>query len=179
MNRFIRAASLGLLALALGTATFAQLPAQLPPDFLQHAKILHATNVPAKNAGLDPAMLRLSPAGISGIDSIVNFTGRFDANSIGVNGLPSNVWEFSMVGDDPKLGRTTFVKSPIIPVNLTLLAADGSVAATSSVSPFVLTTLLSPTSPRSSPAAHFPRSGPMRRCARNFSITCGQTGIPC
>lgn len=51
MNRFIRVVSLALLVLALGTVTFAQLPTQLPPDFLQHAKILHATNVPAELCG--------------------------------------------------------------------------------------------------------------------------------
>lgn len=77
--------------------------------------------------------------------SIVNFTGQFNANGIGIDGDPQNLWFYSMVGNAPERGGSTFIQSPIIPVSVNLLAADGSVALHYDVSPFVLPTLLSPT----------------------------------
>jgi len=147
MNRFIRMASLAALVLALGTTAFAQAPAEVAPDFLKNAKHLHPTGaVPQKNSNLNFNFnFGSNGGGIPGVDSIVNFTGRFNANGLAVDGVTSqNLWFYSMVGNPPERGGITFIQSPIIPVSLNLLAADGSVALHYDVSPFVLPTLLSP-----------------------------------
>jgi len=140
MERLSMIASLVLLVLATGMTAFAQSSTEVGPGFLKTARHLHSNVHPLKKSNLDS----LSSAGLPGIDSIVNFTGQFNANGIGVDGSPQNLWFFSMIGRDPKEGGTTFVPAPIIPVSLDLLAADGSVAMHYDVSPFVEPTLLSP-----------------------------------
>ena len=64
--------------------------------------------------------------GVAGIDSLVNFTSSFTAAGFGPTGLPQSVWPFSMVGNDPRKGRTTTVQSAIIPVSVLLLNYDGT-----------------------------------------------------
>jgi hypothetical protein len=124
MKRFSKIASLMLVVLATGISAFGQSSTEVGPDFLKTARHLHAIVHPLKKANLDS----LSSSGLPGIDSIANFTGQFNANGIGVDGGPQNLWFFSMIGRDPKEGGTTLVPAPIIPVSLDLLAADGSVA---------------------------------------------------
>jgi hypothetical protein len=140
MKRFSMIASLLLLVLATGMTAFAQSSTEVGPDFLKTARHLQSNVHPPKKVNLDS----LSSSSLPGIDSIVNFTGQFNANGIGVDGSPQNLWSFSMVGNDPQEGGTTLIPAPIIPVSLDLLAADGSVAMHYDVSPFVLPTLLSP-----------------------------------
>jgi len=140
MKRFSKITPLVLLVLATGMTAFAQSSTEVGPDFLKTARHLHSNVHPLKKSNLNS----LSSAGLPGIDSIVNFTGQFNANGIGVDGSPQNLWFFSMIGRDPKEGGTTLVPAPIIPVSLDLLAADGSVAMHYDVSPFVEPTFLSP-----------------------------------
>ena len=140
MKRFSMIACLLLLVLATGITAFAQSSTEVGPDFLKTARHLHSNVHPPKKVNSDS----LSSSGLSGIDSIVNFTGQFSANGIGVDGSPQNLWSFSMVGKDPQEGGTTLIPAPVIPVSLDLLAADGSVAMHYDVTPFVQPTLLSP-----------------------------------
>ena len=140
MSRLSKMASLAFLVLATGTVAFAQFSTEVGPDFLKTARHLHSNVHPPKKVNLDS----LSSSSLPGIDSIVNLTGQFNPNGIGVDGSPQNLWSFSMVGNDPQEGGTSLVPAPIIPVSLDLLAADGSVAMHYDVSPFVLPTLLSP-----------------------------------
>ncbi len=145
MKSFSKIASVVLVVLATGMTTFAQFSTTVGPDFLKNARHLNESGtVPQKNSKLDFNFFGANGGGIPGIDSIVNFTGQFNANGIGVDGSPQNLWFYSMVGNEPEQGGLTLIQSPIIPVSLNLLAADGSVALHYDVAPFVLPTLLSP-----------------------------------
>ncbi len=63
--------------------------------------------------------------GVTGIDSLVNFTGSFTAPGVDPNGNPQSVWPFSMVGNDPARSHTTVINSSVIPVSVLLLDANG------------------------------------------------------
>ena len=85
------------------------------------------------------------------IDTLATWSSFFTAAGFDSNGVPKSNWPFTMVGqspirqrddrrggdDDDRGGRTTWIPAPIIPVNLELHQADGSVLfvdATSHVS---------------------------------------------
>lgn len=89
--------------------------------------------------------------GIPNVDSLVNFTGQFNADGVDDVGNPRNTWFYSMVGRPPEHGGTTKIRAPIVGVSLDLREADGSPRFVngqrlfSDVSPFVPLVLGSPT----------------------------------
>ena len=73
------------------------------------------------------------------IDTLATWSSFFTAAGFDSNGLPKSNWPFTMVGqspirqrddrrggDDDRGGRTTWIPAPIVPVNLELHQADGS-----------------------------------------------------
>jgi hypothetical protein len=102
-------ASLAFLVLATGTVAFAQFSTEVGPDFLKNARPLHAPSRLQKDSNFNFSLENGS--GIPGVDSLANFTGQFDANGIGVSGSPQDVWLYSMVGNRPERGGTTFIQS--------------------------------------------------------------------
>lgn len=60
------------------------------------------------------------------VDSITNFTGKFDAPGVYLDGTARDTWEFSMVGRAPSHNGPTTFNAPIIPVTVSLLNADGT-----------------------------------------------------
>ncbi|MGA9671825.1 MAG: hypothetical protein WBQ94_21615 [Terracidiphilus sp.] len=80
-------------------------------------------------------------ATIDGLDTLATFDGAF----IGEAGPSQNVdFRFTMIGNDPKLGKTTKYPANISEVSLQLLNADGSLFKTVPFSPFEKLTLESP-----------------------------------
>jgi hypothetical protein len=79
--------------------------------------------------------------GITGIDSIPNFSDHFNVKGISYTGAIQNSWQTNFVGNTPQHGGTTNINAPIIPVNVNLEYPDGSSAvyldATQFVSGFV------------------------------------------
>ena len=65
--------------------------------------------------------------GITNIDSIPNFSGKYHADGFDPSGTPNKQWVYNTVGALPQHGGTTTIRVPIIPVSLDLLAPDGSV----------------------------------------------------
>jgi len=64
--------------------------------------------------------------GITDIDSLVNFNGRFDAQGFDGNGNPNFKWYINTVGNPPAMGGTTIINAPIVPVSIDMRNADGS-----------------------------------------------------
>lgn len=64
--------------------------------------------------------------GIPNIDSVVNFSGQFNANGFDFLNNPQKKWDFNMVGNRPEHGGTTVINAPIIAVSVDLRNADGS-----------------------------------------------------
>ncbi len=71
-------------------------------------------------------------AGLAGVDSLPNWSDQFMAEGFDRAGNPQSVWPYTMVGNPPEQGGTTFISSPIVPVTVNLHLADGSVAVSSS-----------------------------------------------
>ena len=65
--------------------------------------------------------------GITDIDSLVNFNGRFDVQGFDSNGNPNFKWYTNTVGNPPQMGGTTVINAPIVPVSIDMRNADGSV----------------------------------------------------
>ncbi len=100
------------------------------------------------NAGTNSPSPKAPP--ITGVDSLVNFTGEYHTFGYDPNGNPQNTWYYDMVGSAPQKGSTTVVNAPVVPVNVQLLDWDGSVRVIdgvpmiSSAWPFVAPTVNSP-----------------------------------
>lgn len=78
---------------------------------------------------------------IDGLDTLATFDGAF----IGQAGVSQGEdFRFTMIGNDPKLGKTTKFPANIDEVDLKLLNADGSVFKTVPYAPFEKLTLESP-----------------------------------
>jgi hypothetical protein len=88
--------------------------------------------------------------GIAGIDSLANWNKHFDAPGVDSNGNPQHVWYYNMVGNPPRLGGTTVINAPVVPVSLDLRNADGTPRFVNGhrlfydVTPFVQPTVNSP-----------------------------------
>ncbi len=77
-------------------------------------------------AGTNNGVLPKAPP-ITGVDSLVNFTGEYHTFGYDPNGNPQNTWYYDMVGNKPQEGGTTVINAPIVPVVVQLLDWDGSV----------------------------------------------------
>jgi hypothetical protein len=77
-----------------------------------------------------------NPAGLPGIDSVPNFTRAFSSQG--------QIWPFTMMGNDPGLGRRTQVPARIIAVSLELQNEDLVTTTTVPIAPFERLALNSP-----------------------------------
>jgi hypothetical protein len=68
------------------------------------------------NTGAQTSSAKGNPGGLPGIDSVPNFTRAFRSQG--------QVWPFTMIGNDPLLGRRTRVPARILAVSLELQNAD-------------------------------------------------------
>lgn len=66
--------------------------------------------------------------GLPGIDTLTNWSDSFTSPGYDSVGNPQSVWPYTMMGLPPEYGRSTTINAPIVPVQLNLLAADGSIA---------------------------------------------------
>jgi hypothetical protein len=81
----------------------------------------------------------------AGIDSVVSFSGHYQAAGVGYDGKRRKLWYYTMLGRAPQAGGATYINAPVIPVSLELLDYDGNGNALHySVRPFILPTLFSP-----------------------------------
>jgi len=117
--------ALCFLSLALfGLSAFAEDPDVLPANFLGGAHVKHTNNA----GGLNTKQGNIpTPHGFpQGIDTLVNFTGHFEAQGVYFDGTAHHIWEYSMVGNPPEHGGTTVINAPVIPVSLDLRNPDGT-----------------------------------------------------
>jgi hypothetical protein len=63
---------------------------------------------------------------VQGIDSLQTFDGVYSVFGYDSSGFPRTSWSYTMVGNSPEKGQTTAFGSPVIPVSLLMLNADGS-----------------------------------------------------
>ena len=74
---------------------------------------------------------------ITGLDTVPTFAGAFfNPNPSILGSRPNGVFPFIMIGNDPRVGRTTRIHTKITAVSLTLLNADGSVLSSMPFAPF-------------------------------------------
>jgi hypothetical protein len=105
-------------------AAFAQDSDALPSNYLAGTHVKHMKVPPggSKKRGNLP-----TPHGFPlGVDTIVNFTGHYEAQGVFYDGSPHQMWEYSMVGKSPDHGGTTIYNAPVVPVSLDLRNFDGS-----------------------------------------------------
>ena len=124
-----------LLVAGLTNVIFAQTSLtsrQLPASLLRKMKPRTARSSEAfgatKNRGASTAA---ATSGLSGVDSVVNWSDQFTAPGFDFDGNPQSVWPYTMVGSPPESGDQTFINSPVVPVTVDLLGPDGKVAFTS------------------------------------------------
>ena len=96
---------------------------------------------PANDHGFDIDDTRPNLPTIDGLDTLATFDGAFVAQA---GPSADREFRFTMIGNDPKLGRTTVFPTNIVEVSLQLLNADGSVFTTVPYAPFEKATLESP-----------------------------------
>lgn len=105
--------------------------ARVPLDFLRGATPLRVDT----EAGRHKAGLARASGGVPNVDSVVNFTSQFTAPGFDSADQPQSVWPFSMVGRAPQANQVTRIKSPIVPITVELLDADGHVGLSPNGSP--------------------------------------------
>jgi len=88
------------------------------------------------SAPIGQASAKSNPGGLPGIDSVPNFTRAFRSQG--------QLWPFTMMGNDPALGRRTQIPARIIAVSLELQNADLATTTTVPIAPFERLTLNSP-----------------------------------
>ena len=113
-----------LFALAmLNLTAFAAEGDQLPTNFLSTKHALHLNNA----GGLRGKGNIPTPHGFPlGADTVVNFTGHFEAQGYYFDGSPRHIWEYSFIGNPPEHGGTTMINAPVVPVIIDMRNADGS-----------------------------------------------------
>jgi hypothetical protein len=101
----------------------------LPADFLRNA-VPRTMRLNAKGAkpNASAGHAAVAAAGVPGIDSVQNWVGTFTAAGYDFFGNPQSLWPYSMVGNAPETGRTTTIRSPVIPVTVELLDVNGHLA---------------------------------------------------
>lgn len=116
-------ASLFLFLTLIAFTSFAQDDDGLPPNYLGSANAHHMN----PKAGINKRGNIPTPHGFpAGIDSLVNFTGHFEAQGVFFDDTRHQMWEYAMVGNSPDHGGTTWINAPVIPVSLDLRNADGT-----------------------------------------------------
>jgi hypothetical protein len=115
------------LSLTIFTLTaFAADSRELPANYLstKHPIHLNQANRVRGAKGNIP-----TPHGFpAGVDTLVNFTGHFQAPGVYFDGSSRNIWEYSMVGNKPAQGGTTTINAPVVPVTIDMRNSDGSPA---------------------------------------------------
>jgi hypothetical protein len=117
----------GVLVLIAGLCSLTAFAADsdaLPANALRGMHMKHAHPSPSnfKKKGNIP-----TPHGFPlGVDTITNFTGHFESQGVYFDGSAHHTWEYSMVGNPPEKGGTTWFNAPIVPVSMDLRNADGS-----------------------------------------------------
>jgi hypothetical protein len=101
------------------------------PRSLRSGAVLFNSSAPNGQAGV-----KGNPGGLPGIDSLPNFTRAFSSHG--------EVWPFTMVGNDPSLGRRTRIPARVLAVSLELQNADLVTSTTVSVQPFEELVMRSP-----------------------------------
>ena len=118
-----------LFVSALSISAFAQAPGQVRAD-LSHAYKKYITITPrGQHSGSAEVQNGSAKTfnSVSGIDSLVNFTGDFDTPGFDPNGNPQTHWLWAMMGNPPDQGGLTTIDAPIIPVEVDLLDDNGDV----------------------------------------------------
>src|ERR1700745_3639938 len=69
---------------------------------------LRFTHEKPRAAGMTGADQATLPP-VTGLDSVVNFSGEFNAPGIGPDGLARNTWIFNTLGNPPKTSGTTSI----------------------------------------------------------------------
>jgi hypothetical protein len=129
-SKVFNALLVSLVVLAATLFSFSQ-AAQLQPDELANApanarpQFGHVGPRVHANAGTNNGPTGRAAA-ITGIDSLVNFTGEYHTFGYDPEGNPQNTWYFDMVGNAPQKGGTTIINAPVVPVVVRLLDWDGS-----------------------------------------------------
>lgn len=89
---------------------------------------LHSGPILNNSAPIGQSGVKGNPGGLPGIDSVPNFTRAFRSQG--------QIWPFTMIGNDPGLGRRTQVPARIIAVSLELQNADLATTTTVPIAPF-------------------------------------------
>lgn len=115
-------------ALTLSSSAFAQVQGQIRADLSQaHAKYIRLAPRGTHGASSAPVAAASTLNSIPNIDSLVNFTGDFNAPGVDPFGNPQTFWLWDMVGNPPEKGGLTTLDAPIVPVEVDLLDDNGEV----------------------------------------------------
>jgi hypothetical protein len=137
--RFTRTFHLTVAALAtLASSLYAQMPQLATYQDGSTLKITHKTVAPHDHTN-GQAHARF---GINGIDSVPNFNGHYMTPGYTASNVPQKEWYYNTIGNPPQLGGTTTLNAPIVPVNLVLLNANGSVYFTVQTTPAMVNNVL-------------------------------------
>jgi hypothetical protein len=125
--------TLGVLGAAalFGTSVSASelAPDQVTAPSLTNAHIMHAHG-PIKSAGAaklaDGVHNSTYGAPVPGIDSLVNFTGKYQANGVDSSGNPVTQWTYAMIGHTPRSEEGVRLRAPVIPVSVDLRDSAGN-----------------------------------------------------
>jgi len=120
----IRHTLLILFFIAAATRAEAREPDQVTRSFLV-GKRAHAGDAP-QLLGRGPIVVNGGRSGLTGIDSVVNFTGQYTYPGFDWQGNPQSVWPWAMVGRSPRSNAPTVIGAPIIPVSIDMRNADGT-----------------------------------------------------
>ncbi|HZE80289.1 MAG TPA: hypothetical protein VE604_05265 [Candidatus Polarisedimenticolia bacterium] len=94
---------------------------------------------PGGSAPIKTAAITTSSVGgvMTGLDTVPTFTGAFFNPNPSILGTrPNGVFPFVMIGNDPRVGKTTRIPAKITEVSLRLLNDDGTLRATMPFAPF-------------------------------------------
>ena len=114
-----------------GTATFPGAKLRLTMPRSLHSGPLLKNSAPSSQSGV-----KGNPGGLPGIDSVPNFTRAFRSQG--------QIWPFTMIGNDPGLGRRTQIPARIIAVSLELQNDDLVTTTKVPIGPFEGLALNSP-----------------------------------
>jgi hypothetical protein len=104
---------------------------RITPQALRPGTGLLRNSSPSQNSSIQG-----NPGGLPGIDSVPNFTRAFSSHG--------QVWPFTMIGNDPLLGRRTRVPARMVAVSLELQNADLATTTVVPIAPFERLALRSP-----------------------------------